>query len=411
MDVITFRCPACKKVLRIPADKAGRKAKCKCGAELTIPLVSEDLPAAAAAAAQRQGAAANDADDDESPGGYAFADQPEVAAPVQEKPKAEAPKSTFLQQEVERKRRLRVSLRRAPLEQATWERIRVALLLVQVATYIWIGAFLLHKVMLVVGLFAGYEYASLSSVLVPQQPPQAPGEDLELDRASFVIGLSVGKDTLEAGQWLVRIAQIFVLLQGLLAIAGYALCLVIPPRFGARGLAITALALAGINLILQAVFKLLPLSGAMNYTMVPLVAPEITMTAANIERLQPLHVFWSDAPIWEMIAALVIQILFYAEPIVFCLFLRAASLALREHRLETRANGLILLGLGTAFGLVSFYLMSVTGSSEVLGWVLRAMYGLWAAFLMGQLAWYVVVLQWTRTLIANKLAEEEAEPA
>jgi hypothetical protein len=165
--------------------------------------------------------------------------------------------------------------------------------------------------------------------------------------------------------------------------------------------------LAGINLIVQAVFKLLPVAGAMEYTLVPLVAPEITMTRANIERLQPLHVFWSDIPLLEMIAALVIQVLYFLEPVLFCLYLRAVAYSIREDRLEGRANGLILMALGTLFGLVSFYLMSVTGTSEVLVLVLCGLYVLWVGFLLGQLGWYVVVLHWTRTVIANKLAEEE----
>jgi hypothetical protein len=423
MDLITFRCAACKRVLKIGADKAGRKAKCKCGAELTIPLVSEDLQAAAASAPPQKAAAA-DEDDDDSPGGYGFAEMPEPPPPPSEKTKEqlkeEAKKKKFLEEEVERKRRLRASLRKAPLDKPTWEKIRVGVLLVLVATYVWIGGFVLHKVIVVIGLFGPFahlEYAPLAEypTLIKQSPQEQlrlpPGEALELDRASFVIGLLAGSESVDGGLTLARISQILVLLQGLLAIAGCAICLVIPPRFGARGLAIAVLSLAGINLILQAVFKLLPLAGAMEYTMVPLVAPEITMTVANIERIQPLHVFWSDAALWEIIAALVIQTLFFLEPVFFCLYLRAVANQIREDRLEGRANGVILMALGTLFGLVAFYLMSVTGTSEVLVWVLRALYGLWVGFFLGQLGWYVVVLQWTRTLIANKLAEEETEPA
>ena len=88
MAVITFRCPACKLVLKISADKAGRKAKCKCGAELTIPLVSEDMPAAAAAASTAAARSAGFKEDDDAGGGYGLAAEPE---PVEEKPK-EKPK-------------------------------------------------------------------------------------------------------------------------------------------------------------------------------------------------------------------------------------------------------------------------------------------------------------------------------
>src|SRR5437762_11726114 len=44
METITFRCTACGHVLKIGADKAGRKAKCtKCGQTLTIPATSEAI--------------------------------------------------------------------------------------------------------------------------------------------------------------------------------------------------------------------------------------------------------------------------------------------------------------------------------------------------------------------------------
>jgi hypothetical protein len=59
METITFRCTACKHVLKIGADKAGRKAKCvKCGTPLIIPASSdpeEKEPALAPVAAKEVG--------------------------------------------------------------------------------------------------------------------------------------------------------------------------------------------------------------------------------------------------------------------------------------------------------------------------------------------------------------------
>lgn len=217
----------------------------------------------------------------------------------------------------------------------------------------------------------------------------------------------IGKESLDTGLWLMRIAQILILLGELTAIAGYGICLVVPRRFGAHGLAIACLSLAGLNLILQLVFKLLPLTGAMDYTMIPLVAPEITMTIANVERLLPLSIYWSDAPFWEFFVALLIQMLFFAEPVMFCLFLRAAALNIRDEKLQALANSLIVLALGTAFAILAYYLLSITGTSEVAGWVLRAVYALWACFFLGELIWYARILQRGREIIAAKLAEEE----
>jgi len=43
MSTITFSCHACRKMLRVPGDKAGKKAKCgQCGAVLTVPDASDD---------------------------------------------------------------------------------------------------------------------------------------------------------------------------------------------------------------------------------------------------------------------------------------------------------------------------------------------------------------------------------
>jgi len=412
MDLITFRCAACKQVLRIGADKAGRKAKCKCGAELTIPMVSEDLAAAAATpatAAKRSGAL--DEDEDKSPGGYGLAAAPE---PVEEKPK-EAPKEQKAvpapqdEEEIERKRRRRAALRKAPLDPVQWEKIRVGILLVLIATCFTIGAFVLQRLVIVLGNFNGPEYAAAADipVLIPPQPNPPVGESLELDMTSFAIGLVVGTDSLDAGLWLMRIGQIFILLQGLIAIAGYVICLAVPPRYGTKGLLIACLSLGGLNLLLQLVFKLLPLTGAMDYTMVPLVAPEIAMTYANVERLLPLHVSWSDAPFWEIFVALLVQMLFFAEPVVFCLFLRAMALSIRDEKLQAMANAMIVLALGTAFALLAYYLLSITGTTEVVGWVLRAVYTLWASFFLGQLIWYALLLRRSREIISAKLAEEE----
>jgi hypothetical protein len=399
MELITFRCPACRTVLKVRPDKAGRKAKCKCGAQLTIPMVSEELTEADSAPAAPPKPAPAPVADEEDATAYGMEDliapTPEVEVEHKEtKEEDVAAIATFQAKEAEARRKRRAAMRRASMDPVKWEKIRVGILLVLIATCFWIGAIALHRLIIVIGLFSGPEYASVA--------------DLGLDKASFVIGISAGSSLVDVGVWLARIAQIFILLAGLIGVAGYAVCLAVPPRYGTHGLAISVLALGGINLVLQLVFKLLPLTGVIPYTMVPLVAPEIAMLVANTERLEPLHVFWSHAPFWEMFAALIIQMLFYAEPVLFALFLRAVALSVKDHWLQTTADAFILLVLGTAFGLLAYYLLSVTGTSEVLGWVLRVIYSLWTAFLVGQVLWYAVILHRSRNMIEAKLAEEEA---
>jgi hypothetical protein len=412
MDLITFRCAACKAVLKIGADKAGRKAKCKCGAELTIPLVSEDLATAATTSAPAAvHSTAVDQDEDGPATGYGLAPErePEAEKPKEQPKEQKATPKPQDEEEQERKRRRRAAMRKAPLDPVAWEKARMGILLVVIATSCSIMAFALQRAVLPLGMLKGPEYAADAEIgmLVAEDQSPAPGEDLELDRTRFVIGLLVGSDRLDLGLWLMRIGQAFILLQGLTAIAGCAICLAVPSRFGTRGLLVACLSVATLNLILQVVFKLLPLFGAWGYTMIPLLAPEVAMTMANVNRQLPIAVYWSDAPFWEFLAALVVQMLYCAEPVLFCLFLRAVALQIRDERLQALANALILMALGTAFALLAYYLLSVTGTSDVLGWVLRVVYGLWAAFFLAQLIWYDKGLQTGRQCIAAKLAEEE----
>src|SRR6266513_1881480 len=51
MTTITFQCYACNQVLKVAADKAGKKAKCvKCGTILTIPVSAGEAEVATPAA-------------------------------------------------------------------------------------------------------------------------------------------------------------------------------------------------------------------------------------------------------------------------------------------------------------------------------------------------------------------------
>src|SRR5256885_10974588 len=51
MSTITFTCYACNQVLKVAADKAGKKAKCvKCGTILTIPVAAGEAEVAPPAA-------------------------------------------------------------------------------------------------------------------------------------------------------------------------------------------------------------------------------------------------------------------------------------------------------------------------------------------------------------------------
>ena len=68
-------------------------------------------------------------------------------------------------------------------------------------------------------------------------------------------------------------------------LVGYGIALPIPDRFGSKGLLKAAWLWAGLNLLFQLVFKMLPLTGVMNYTLFMYVTPEMALVTGNIERL------------------------------------------------------------------------------------------------------------------------------
>jgi DNA-directed RNA polymerase subunit M/transcription elongation factor TFIIS len=81
MEFITFLCPNCQQPLKIPADKAGRKAKCnKCGHPLTIPSASENVAIKEARPAPT-GRKPAEEEQDEGPAVYGIVAEPEPPAP------------------------------------------------------------------------------------------------------------------------------------------------------------------------------------------------------------------------------------------------------------------------------------------------------------------------------------------
>src|SRR5205823_5352827 len=121
---------------------------------------------------------------------------------------------------------------------------------------------------------------------------------------TFAVGIIMGKDLLDLGLWMFRISQVFMLLATLTFMVGYAIALPVPPRFGTKTLLIALLAVGGLNLIFQLVFKLLPLTGTMDFTLWMFVAPEVPTMNSNLDRMTPLHVLWSKSPFWECTLAL-----------------------------------------------------------------------------------------------------------
>src|SRR6266542_1841179 len=366
MEPITFRCTACNQVLKVSADKAGRQVKCnKCGAAVTVPAPEVAAPKPAPTPAKAQ------ADDEEEGGTYAIKDVIVKPPPEETKKRSkdedeeededeydeddeDARQKLQLMPKIEGPGRQAAARRRSLLEPEKWLKVRRGIFLVSCGIWTLLGALVLRQVPLIIGLFQAPEYAALA--MRYQDPSFAASvlggraaEDVALSRAEFLIALTTGSDSVQAGLWLARAAQFFVLVGGVVLLIGYFICLPVPQRFGTRGLVHSLIVLGSVNLIFGIVFKLLPYFGVMDYVIIPVAVPEVGLVNANLGRMTPLNLFHSPLPFLDFALAPFILGAYYAEPILFCLFLRAVSLSMKDEVFEEQTKSLVRLGLGTGF--------------------------------------------------------------
>jgi hypothetical protein len=498
MEQISFPCPSCHRTLKAPADKAGRKARCKCGAQVvipaaqpealsTIPLVDDAGPAAPAAragglpplqpahdeeallppepatrprltldeneellppapAAPPRLSLAEDEellpppppprerpadeaktpamtsmeptrpaamDEDEDDEGTTYTLTEAFEAPTQE----EAPKGKRAKDEEEEEeedeeekkedeivRRPKRPLGKIPVDQDQWRAVQKGSFLIAIGMGLWIGAFCLQRLFVFMGSQAPMEYAELADTILinPAQEVEA-GKPRQLDRPDFVMGLIAGSSFLTLGEWIMRLAIVLAMAQTVVTAFGYLTLLGGPSQLGMKTLAMAGLAVAGTSFLLIFVFKLLPLTSLIRYVMIPFLAPEVAMLTANGDRIDPIHITWSDAAMVECFFALLFQMVLLAEPVLVAVYLRSAAQALKIQSLQETTEGLIRLGLGTAFIQLSYLLLMNAGTSPPLLLVLRAIYLLGTGFFLGLLIWLPVVLLRSRENIEKVL--------
>jgi hypothetical protein len=394
MDVISFRCTSCQQTLKVKAEYAGRKTKCKkCGTSLTVPNGDgvEEKPAAAPKPAAS-------GDEEEGGGAYAFADdgvKPSVLPDDKPKKKKDEPK---IVRKIKKK-----SIQFA--EQ--WQKFRITLMLAAIGMGCWALMWVLHITVFALGQFADTPYSQLVALanLVRELDPSQ-----SMSKLVLILGLQAGMENIKLVQTLLTIEYVLALLGGGAFLAGYIFCLGVPPRYGTRGQALALLILGGTNLLITLLIKLLPMAGAMDFVIVPLLGPEITMNEVGIERLVPLHAFWSASPFWEMFVTIVVQAAFYAEPILFAVFLRSVGLSMKDDEwLEPKSIVLMRVGLGQFFILLCFNILSMDGTSEVLRLTLIVVYSLWHGFLLGFIIYFILIMVKARQRIAYLLDQGEDE--
>ena len=397
MAVITFNCPACKQVLKVSSEKAGRKIMCtKCSKNVTVPSGAEKAEEKPPAPPPP---AVPDDDEEEVAGGAYGLAQEEAGA------KGEV-KSTEVKKEKRTRRKLKLKTVQYP---ELWEKVRIGLMILFVAVCVWGAGFAIQALVLLLGAFSGPQYASLMDKLLAQQQAAPIGQEQAIPRFDLAVGLIAGAENLELARTLLIFVQILSLFQTGIALTGYFFCLVVPNRYGTKGLAMTLCVLAAVNALLVVMFKLLPMTGMSNFVLWYFMMPEVSLMTPGMERVVPLAVFWAHMPFWEIFLGLMFTLCLFAEPIVFCLYLRACAMSLRDDLLQPKAMILVQLAFGQAFIMIAYQLLSLTGTSNVvIVYVLKATFLLWMGFFAWLLVWYGrMLLESRKTILTYLIATEE----
>jgi hypothetical protein len=393
MATITFRCSSCQQALKVGADKAGKKAKCtKCGTALTVPAADEPAPAAPPAPNKLD-------EDDDGPLTYALKDQEEKKPQEEEGEKKPG-------QNLEGPGR-RIAKKQAKIADGReWRKAAFGMQLIAGGLALWLGAFLLGKLPIVIGVMAGPEFAEPTDERLVTSTNT---KDLDLNLPDFAYGVIAGNGAGTAMLWVARLSQLVYLFMYFLLMTGYVICLQVPDRYGTRFQVLVLLALAGANAFFGLIFKLLPLLGLWEWTILPLVAPEVAMVTMNQERLESLLNFWSPVPALDIPIAVVVTFLFYLEPVMIAVFIRGCALSMKVNELEQTSHSLIQMGLGVAFINLSWLLCANCGTSVVLLGVLRVLYLLGIGFFTGQLCWTIVVLLGMPAVVEDLLGDDAAK--
>jgi hypothetical protein len=388
-------------MLKVGADKAGRNAKCsKCGTVLKIPASNEAEPTPAAEAPTKK-----PADDDE--GGQAYGLKEDVSDPAEEVRKQEElnkPKAIKKPGRVIAKKQAQIT---NPDE---WRKVAFGCRIIAVGLGMWLAAYLLYRVPLVVGMAQGEEYAAAADKRLVKSPADTadPGN---LDIASFAVAVITGDAWVDSMLLVVRLALVLAVLAYLPLLAGYVTCLVVPNRFGTRLQLMVLLALALINAVLLLVFRLLPMFGVVRYTILAIIMPEVGMTEMNTDRYETLTTFWLKSPVLEVNLVAIVTFLHYLEPALIATFIHAVGKSVKSEQLEASGLTAMMLGFSQIFIQTVWLMASWCGTSMVLIWVLRFVYTLGAAFFVYQLIYTITLLFGIRGVIEEQLGEEGQENA
>jgi hypothetical protein len=392
MEMKVHKCPECGASLKYGKDKAGRPTKCpQCNTEMVLPA-DED--------AARPKAANPDPDDDAGGYGVAFVDD---EADKRKRDEAHAKK-------LAKKLAPKIKVRRKNIgDLEAWRKVYNGLLFLMIGACVWGGAFGLHALVIFLGLIQGPEIGINAErfLMPPPQPPAVVGEGAALDMPMFFLSLVSGSDFLNTARVLMIVSQVLLIVMAALWMIGYGMCLPIENRLGTKGQLIALFSLSGTNILLNLLFRFLPLIGALSYVLVPFYAPEVIMSEINTERAQPIFLAWCWSPTWEILLAFLVRTVMMLEPILIAIFIWTIALMVRDEPMELRALGVMKMGFGVVFMILAYYMYSCAGTSSVLVKVERVIYLLWFAFQVGFIVKLATLCHAARDLINFYLSPDQ----
>jgi hypothetical protein len=392
METITFRCSTCKFVLKVGADKAGRKAKCsKCGTLLTIPTASDAGPSAPPPPAPVEPKKTSDDEDDSK--GYQLKEDPDPVQGTSEPVAPSKPKVLQKPGRVQTKKQARIT---NPEE---WRKVGFGAKIIAAGLCMWLAGYLLYRVPLVLGMTAGEDYAAGADARLTSGAG-------DLDLYTYAIAVIAGASWTDTMIWVAKISQVLMLVIYGPLLAGYVICLAVPNRFGARLQLTVLLGLALVNALILIVFKLLPMFGISHYTLIPFVMPELAMLEMNADRTESLVSFWLRVPFLEVFLAILLTLVHYLEPAMIATFVHTVGMGVKSEELEAKGMSAMMLAFSQLFIQTAWLMASLCGTSVVLLWALRGLYVVGAGFFVYQLVCTIGALLSVSGVVEAQLGDE-----
>jgi hypothetical protein len=405
METITFQCSACQFTMKVGADKAGRKGKCaKCGAPITVPGKVEPAKVAQSAAEPPKAEPAKPqiaSDDDDGQLTFAIRDESKADLPVSQVTDSKATR-TGVGKGPGRRTIKRLAKITDPDE---WRRVGLGCMVIGGALCLWLCSYLLCRLPLLLGMAFGEEYAAAADERLLASQIDS-GNAPSLDLVSYGIAIVTGNSWATAMTWLIRVSQLLYLLQYAVLIAGYAICLVVPKRYGSRLQLIVLLAVAIFNALVALGLKILPTLGVYRYTILPFVVPEVVLVQMNAERVDSLYTMWLRLPALETTLALFLTVIHYLEPALIATFIRTVGLGTKSDDLEGRGLTLMKLSYGQLYAQIAWMMACLCGTSVVLLWVLRFLYFICVFFFAYQMLLTIVTLFTVPRVVVEQLGDQ-----